>query len=1041
MELHNAIFFQRDGHGAINRKYSSRFTLWNTYRGNTNITFVGHSIEVPDPLQPNNEYRCIFMALLFGTMPSWHSMPCNDAYPGTLICKTRVKTIETTARQLTSEYQYIKCNSREMFVIDRCFSLRSGAEFMPKHSTSFKLQIAVQKYFVHLFSFVTWLALQKHQVVVENHIGTSKLSYCVITDVPKWSQFEYTRHISVRRSICKETNQSTIFYINSIKIRFPVMCGNNQFQCDDGTCISHKSICNWPNECSPSNCVCWVNEGEMYDVHFCRYECLPNKCSCSKHNFQCAAGGCIQVSFVCDGEIDCHDGSDELCTIKRTVSVSVMDQSATEILLNRKHFCFGFLCPFGKCISLRYVNDLMSDCSNRYASDEYLFLRLRFKDQQIKCTNPQDIPCVAGLPICFSLTNLCLYDFDRYGNTRWCRNGAHLGDCATINCTNSYKCSGSYCIPFHRLCDGHSDCIHGEDEEQCDEYICKGFLRCSGAKMCVHPDDVCDGINHCPNADDENLCDVMRCPFGCNCLSYSSICTTNSPNVFPVVSGDYVKHLSIINSFLPLPNVHNICKQTGLLILNLTRNNVTNICGAFQNKCVFHDTLIMLDLTANYIMSLKSFCFVRLAALRWLSLAHNPLMSIDDHVFQSSLMYIDIRDTNLEILRLSSFQGMEKLEILNIIDLELSGVIGYAETLTRYRFVILFNDKRLCCLFTHNTHCTAAKSLEGICRTLLPHRWFGYMITTMGVISIILNMTAVAVNCNAYRGRKLSILISFLCVIDTALATYLPFVGIADIYFDTNFVLVIQQWVHSRMCNFMDALTASGTMISLCLSALLIFLTGQGVTNIKFNMNEIWHKIVIAQVVALFMIITFNISLTVARVITNDFNTGCNMMANTISKSWPTTLFSVTLDLLMLIILFVITLSTVIVIKQIVQSTKDVEAISGRKSGISDTRRGVCNFLIAIVIVKYVIILPYPFLQLISLLGMNISEYTYQYITATFIILESFCNPVVFVLRPRITRMNLSKTSKNKKADNSYSIASTNFGDLDQQLWIAEWRM
>ena len=991
------IALQNQGNSPYPQTYPERFTLWNTYTGNTNFT-LDEKINVPDLLQPNKHYKCTYMVLLFSTMPSWHSMPCDKAYPATLICKTRVNAIQKTPIDLTPEYEYTQCKSKEIFVIDNCFGVKMGVTVVGKHS---QLRIAVENYFINLFSFMTSQALQVYKLYMENHLGVGKSEYFVLTYVPHWSEFEYVRNVTIHRSTYKVLFRTEMFYIDSVEPHPPVTCGANQFRCNDGTCISHQNLCQWHNGCSLASCVCWVEGREVYDIRYCRNVCLPGACTCSKHNFQCAAGGCIQVSVVCDGEINCKDGSDEFCAIKRNSAASSTNRSATDILLVKGNTCLGFLCLSGQCISLRYVNDLMPDCSNPYPNDESLFLRLRFNNERFVCKDPLAIPCVAGLPICFSLGHLCLYDFDQYGITRWCRNGAHLGNCAAINCTNSYKCPGSYCVPFHRVCDGHRDCINGEDEEQCDEYICKNFLRCSGSRICVHPTHVCDGINHCPNADDEMLCDVMSCPFGCNCLAQSIICTSNSPNEFPVVTGDYVKHISVIQSYMPFPEVHNICKQNALLIVNLTRNEVTSICEALQENCKFRDTLIVLDLAWNRIAVLQPLCFYRLIALRWISLAHNPLVSVDRHVFEQSLVsYIDVRGTELKTLSMGSIQEMTNLKLFNIMDLQLHAIDIHIDIHSSDYVDLLFNDKRFCCIFTNDKHCRFINDLNQICRTLLPHRMFGYMLAITGIISIIFNVIALTGNIKAYQGRKLSKLISCLCVIDAALASYLPYLGITDIYHNNNFVFVADRWQRSHMCHLMDVVSSSCTMLSLCLSGLLIYLTSQGVVKIRFGVDDMWHKLFFAQIFVFIIITTTNVSLVVVQVILNDANINCNMMANPSTISWFVITYSVLMAMLMMIVMLVISFSAVRLINHVGQTRKNVKKVSGISSGTSDPRKGVFKLLIAIVIVKSVIILPYPLLQVVSILGLNIPGYAYQYVAVTFITLESFYNPTVFVFRP-----------------------------------------
>ena len=37
-----------------------------------------------------------------------------------------------------------------------------------------------------------------------------------------------------------------------------------------------------------------------------------------------------------------------------------------------------------------------------------------------------------------------------------------------------YHCPDSFCLPFHKVCDGMLDCPEGEDEIHCNNYTCPG---------------------------------------------------------------------------------------------------------------------------------------------------------------------------------------------------------------------------------------------------------------------------------------------------------------------------------------------------------------------------------------------------------------------------------------------------------------------------------------------------------------------------------------------------------------------------------------
>ncbi|KAL8593356.1 hypothetical protein ACOMHN_066486 [Nucella lapillus] len=89
-----------------------------------------------------------------------------------------------------------------------------------------------------------------------------------------------------------------------------------------------------------------------------------------------------------------------------------------------------------------------------------------------------------------------------------------------------YPCQAEslYCLPVYTRCNGLSDCVYGEDEQNCETVMCRDFYRCQSSTVCVHGDHLCDGWGQCPQRDDELMCDV-DCPEGCLCQGHAFICS------------------------------------------------------------------------------------------------------------------------------------------------------------------------------------------------------------------------------------------------------------------------------------------------------------------------------------------------------------------------------------------------------------------------------------------------------------------------------------------------------------------------------------
>jgi hypothetical protein len=204
---------------------------------------------------------------------------------------------------------------------------------------------------------------------------------------------------------------------------------------------------------------------------------------CENYQYQCRTGHCIDVKWVCDGEWDCPDASDE----EALVLIQIWSNHNANVsgLGNRLYQCegrysespFSTICnnsfEFGcyrpqvlnplditanrPCINLTQIGDGVEDCYNSY--DEKNTFEADWK--------------IRGM---WGFHFRCESAIEQYSDV--CLAGA-INNCSAVLCSNHRDTSGScsgykdvICLEDNQCksnarCDGKSDCFHGEDEYWC----------------------------------------------------------------------------------------------------------------------------------------------------------------------------------------------------------------------------------------------------------------------------------------------------------------------------------------------------------------------------------------------------------------------------------------------------------------------------------------------------------------------------------------------------------------------------------------------
>ena len=791
-------------------------------------------------LEPGRDGNCLAIIYLRDQQPSWNMFPCNKEVSAFWICKSQPRTHSVLQ---WPDYPSRTCNVRSLEIKDTCYEYQS----VPNLKNGSMICEIVKNYLSYLI-----------QIFSNHRINVTFIRCCAVTKMStKGTQGEFVFANGDRKF---EMRSERVYQLKET-VNIISACGPTMQQCHDGSCRAQSIICQLDFECAPRLCACMIGGHINHNMEYCRHQCPPGICMCAPLMFQCSTGGCIPYSHVCDNIYDCADISDEFCisSIANELELHYIIGTTGDFLvpsIKSSQLCFDFICLSGTCIDVQLVNDLIPDCFG--ADDEYHSLSIKYDGLYFHCQNAQDIPCFPAHSKCFGINKLCLYDRDNFDRISYCRDGAHLRNCRRIQCTNTFKCPLSYCIPIRKVCDGIYDCYNGEDENNCRNNICPGYLKCREVEFCVHPIEVCDGYSHCPHGDDEELCDIVGCPPGCTCLGYSAWCRDKRFTYIPRFRFYDIKHLSMGSNYTIFPTFTNLSLLSTLITLDLSRSIIFSICQAFQTDYHFYRSLHVLDLQHNDINYLSPACFTKLLSILVISLQGNPLISIADDAFRGVVLYaLIIRNTLLTSL---SNRWISRLEGVDILDKRGVKLVDFLKTtansLKRFKMVYT-NDVRLCCVLNNVRGCHDDTRSRVGCR-LLSHSNVGpvlILIATAIAVFIMISLWCVfKLFANSRPSQYLihsSILLNrLICV------CYVISIAIIDVIHGEHYIFWYTSLSSRLVCQGLSVILSGGMVMSNLSTSLLDYITQMAVTGMLSIQGSAYSKVRIFLFYSHFLIIT-----------------------------------------------------------------------------------------------------------------------------------------------------------------------------------------
>ncbi len=501
--------------------------------------------------------------------------------------------------------------------------------------------------------------------------------------------------------------------------------------------------------------------------------------------FQCSTGEMVSSVFQCSETNDCASPAEKnICNWSRLFFQVFSSKAETFTRTMPSQISEGvnatFVCQDNNSISMSQVDDLIPDCRN--AEDEQIVHGTVARHYQSECFDPNNIPCKTGHPLCFHLTDICVYRLNKLGDVVPCRTGSHMEECRSFQCNGKHKCPNYYCVPYTYVCDGKWDCPTGNDESPTCAHPrqCKYLYRCHKSEVCIHILDICNNILDCPQEEDEMMCELLGtvCPKDCHCFHFALMCVK-----VELGQSDFVElaYYSLYISSCDINSTQFFHAVDNVKILSLPFNKVTSVCLDMK----YYHALQVLNLTMNKISSLVHFCFFNQSDIKSITLKQNLISTVRTNAFHSlqAIELIDMTDNNLDHLSKHTFVNITSKFVLVLLG---NSLISFDVPVFQNAPPALVNSDCpiVCCIFPQGNFC---KSQLVTCNNLIPKWYLQFLLNTSAVMLLLLSVTAWGtpkrskIHCQGKGGKgAFYSIVQFFAFPNSFLAGYFAMIVIAD---------------------------------------------------------------------------------------------------------------------------------------------------------------------------------------------------------------------------------------------------------------------